>query len=46
MEHEDWFIRFAVPVFLFANVAAVVLYFAVFFDPRATRKPGWADYLG
>lgn len=46
MQHEDKFVRFAVPLFMLANAATMVLYFAAFHDPQATTKLGWADYLG
>ena len=29
-----------------ANLAALILYYALVFDPSKTHKPSWADYLG
>ena len=46
-EHRNrYLVGFEIALFLVANLAAIALYFAAFYDPQATTKPGWADYLG
>jgi predicted membrane channel-forming protein YqfA (hemolysin III family) len=42
---ERWH-RFWTVFILFANIAALTLYFTTFYDWSLTTKPAWADYLG